>query len=480
MTTIRRFRDLGIEEYHDASAVELAQRVAAGSISPVALTELALSIAETAESSVNAYVSFRREKALRTATALEREARDGTLRSNLHGVPIAVKDNMHLAGEQTLKGSRTSSTEPASDSAPVVDRLMRAGMIAIGKTTTPEFGWKGTGISPLTGVTRNPWNTSRTSGGSSAGSGVTVGTGAVPVALGSDAGGSIRIPASFCGVVGLKPTLGAIPVWPGTVNETLSHIGPLTRSVADARAVLHLTRGADPRDPQSAYPTPLRDQPGRRLRVGFVMSPFGIAPDASVGPTLDAAFTALRRAGIAEVEDVELSMEVPRTIFETLWVSGRGLGFAELIRRHGDIMDPGLARLLPLAERYTLKDYYQALDARRAFSARVFAMYEQLDLLVTPTMPGSPFAAEAEMPDGGEADAPLPWITWTPYTYPFNITGQPAIAIPCGYDAEAMPVGLQIIGPWGHDQRVLDYAQLCETTLAAVVPMRVAPVRRSN
>jgi aspartyl-tRNA(Asn)/glutamyl-tRNA(Gln) amidotransferase subunit A len=357
----------------------------------------------------------------------------------------------------------------------MVGRLVRAGTVVIGKTTTPEFGWKGTGISPRTGVTRNPWNPARNSGGSSAGSGATVGAGAVPIALGSDAGGSIRIPASFCGVVGLKPTLGAIPVWPGTVNESLSHAGPLTRSVADARAVLDLTRGADHRDPQSAYPVALRDAPGKRLRVGVIPRPFGIKVVDGVDLVVKTALEELRSTGIADLVEAELAMPVPREVFEALWVTGRGLGFAELIRAQGEVMDPGLARLLGLAEQYSLADYYAAIDARRAFSAAVFALFERMDLLVMPTLPVTAFAADAEVPVGGEADAKLPWITWTPYTYPFNITGQPAISIPCGFDPEGLPVGLQVVGPWGHDERVLDFAELCERALAGVVTARVAP-----
>ena len=168
-------------------------------------------------------------------------------------------------------------------------------------------------------------------------------------------------------------------------------------------------------------------------------------------------------------------MPVPREVFETLWVTGRGLGFADLIRARGEIMDPGLVRLLGLAERYSLADYYAAIDARRAFSAAVFALFERVDLLVMPTMPRTAFAADAEVPDGGEADAKLPWITWTPYTYPFNITGQPAITIPCGFDPAGLPVGLQVVGPWGHDERVLDFAEQCERALAGLVTARTAP-----
>ena len=469
------YRDLDAGEYRAATALDLGRGVADGTLSPVALAELALGLAAEAEPHLNAYVFFRREAALREAAALEAEARAGRLRSELHGVPIAVKDNMYLAGEPTFKGSRTTDGTPAEVSAPMVSRIVKAGTVVIGKTTTPEFGWKGTGISPRTGVTRNPWNPARNSGGSSAGSGATVGAGAVPVALGSDAGGSIRIPASFCGVVGLKPTLSAIPVWPGTVNESLSHAGPLTRSVADARAVLRLTRGADHRDPQSAYPAPLRDGPGKRLRVGVTAIPFGIRPSDDVGQVIATALGALRVADTCDLVEAELSMPVPREVFEALWVTGRGLGFAGLIRAQGEIMDPGLVRLLGLAEQYSLADYYAAIDARRAFSAAVFALFSRFDLLVMPTMPLTAFAADAEVPEGGEADAKLPWITWTPYTYPFNITGQPAITIPCGFDPAGLPVGLQVVGPWGHDERVLDFAERCERSLAGLVTVRTAP-----
>jgi aspartyl-tRNA(Asn)/glutamyl-tRNA(Gln) amidotransferase subunit A len=465
---------LDLADYQACTALELARRVADGSVSPVQLTECALHLAAAAEPAINAYAALLGERALREAAERAAEARSGRLRSPLHGVPIAVKDNFYYQGEPTGKGSLTSSDAPATESAPMVERLVQAGAIVIGKTTTPEFGWKGTGSSPRTGVTRNPWNPAKNPGGSSAGSGATVAAGAVPVAIGTDAGGSIRIPASFCGVVGFKPTLGAIPVWPGTVNETLSHAGPLTRSVADARAVFELTRGPDARDPQSAFPAPLADPPGRRLRVGVLREPFGVAPDPDVAVLFGRACDRLRSAGLAELEAAaDLGAPLPREVFEAMWVTGRGLGFADLIRRHGDIMDPGLTRLLPLAERYSLADYYRALEARRDFNARMFGVLREWDLLLMPTMPGTAFAAEAEVPPGGETGAALPWVTWTPYTYPFNITGQPAITVPCGLTDGGLPAGLQIVGPWAHDARVLDFAQSCERVLE---PLRVAPL----
>jgi aspartyl-tRNA(Asn)/glutamyl-tRNA(Gln) amidotransferase subunit A len=476
MTTVSKFAPLDIEEYQAATALELASRVADGELSPVQLTECALYLADAAEPTINAYASLLPVRARREAAEREAEARAGRPRGPLHGVPIAVKDNFYYEGEPTGKGSLTSSAEPAKTSAPMVARLVEAGVVVVGKTTTPEFGWKGTGISPRTGVTRNPWDPRRNSGGSSAGSGATVAAGAVPIATGTDAGGSIRIPAAFCGVVGFKPTLSAIPVWPGTVNETLSHAGPMTRSVADALAVFALTRGPDLRDPQSVFPAPLTDPPGRQLRIGVVREPFGLAPDTAVASVFDRACALVRSAGLADLTDIaDLGMPLPRDIFEALWVTGRGLGFADLIRRHGDVMDPGLARLLPLAERYSLADYYHALEARREFNARMFGVLTEWDLLLLPTMPGTAFAADAEVPPGGEADAPLPWITWTPYTYPFNITGQPAITLPCGPATDGLPVGLQIVGPWAHDNRVLNFALSCERALAPLNQIRVAP-----
>jgi aspartyl-tRNA(Asn)/glutamyl-tRNA(Gln) amidotransferase subunit A len=477
VTAPARYATLSPAEYQASTALGLARQVAGGSLSPVQLTECALELAQAAEPAINAYAALRPDRARREAAEREAEARAGRIRGPLHGVPIAVKDNFYLQGEPTGKGSLTSSDEPAHESAPMVARLVDAGAIVIGKTTTPEFGWKGTGISPRTGVTRNPWDPARNSGGSSAGSGATVAAGAVPVAIGTDAGGSIRIPAAFCGVVGFKPTLGAIPVWPGTVNETLSHAGPLTRSVADARTVFELTRGPDPRDPQSVFPAALTDQPGgRRLRVGVVREPFGITPEAHMAEVFGRARALLGAEGLAELTELtELGAPLPRDVFEAMWVTGRGLGFADLIREQGDVMDPGLARLLPLAEQYSLSDYYRALEKRRAFNAQLFALFGDWDLLVMPTMPGTAFAAEAEVPPGGEAGAPLPWITWTPYTYPFNITGQPAITVPAGLAADDLPAGLQIVGPWGHDRRVLDFAEVCEQALAPLNLNRVAP-----
>lgn len=484
---------LGVEEYQASSALRLGERIARGELSPVQLAEVALEVARDREPAINAYAAFMPERALAAAAELEAEARSGRVRSALHGVPIASKDNIYIAGEPLGKGSLTSAGTVAETSGPFVARLEDAGAVIIGRTTTPEFGWKGTGISPRTGVTRNPWDPSRNSGGSSAGSGATVGSGAVPLATGTDAGGSVRIPAAFCGVVGFKPTLGAIPVWPGTVNENLSHAGPLGRTVADVRAMFALARGADGRDPQSAFSTAVPAEElgglgsdgrlvpaasGHLLRVAVVREPFGIAPSDEVGAAFDASLALLHDAGVAEFTEFVLPAELPRRIFEALWVTGRGLGFDALIRSQGEVMDPGLARLGGeggLAHSYSLPDFLSALGERRAFNAAFFGIFDSFDVVLTPTMPLTAFAAEDEVPPGGEADAQLPWITWTPYTYPFNITGQPAVTIPTHLRPGTLPIGLQIVGPWAHDLRVLAFASLCEAVLAPTNETRVAP-----
>ena len=473
------FADLSPDRYRRLTAKQAARLVADGIVSPVHFAEHALALAKAAEPRINAYVRVLEDDALRAAGEREAEARAGRLRGKLHGVPIAVKDNFYLAGHPVSRGSRTASDAPVTENAPMIERILAAGAVIVGKTTMPEFGWKGTGSSPLTGITRNPWDLSRNPGGSSSGSAATVSAGAVPIALGSDAGGSIRIPAAFCGVAGIKPTLGRIPVWPGTVTESLSHVGPLARSVEDAALVVSATAGPHPRDPLSysaSEPAPREALSRLRagaLRVAVAAEPFGVAPDDGVAAAFEDAIGRLRTGFPAAWADTELGIPLPRGIFETLWVTGRGFGFSDVIAARGAEMDPGLVRCGALAGDYSLADFLRAMDDRRRLNARLAATLETWDVLVMPTMPLTAFAAEDEVPPGGEADAPLPWVTWTPYTYPFNLSGQPAVSIPCGFDVNRLPVGLQIVAKWGADSLALAVARRFEKILGRARP---APV----
>ena len=467
------FKDIGPAEFVRSSARRLGRLVAQRRVSPVQLAECAIGLAKKLEPQLNAYVMFLEDYARKGAAAREAEARKGRLRGPLHGVPIAIKDNFYLKGFPATRGSRTSTEYVPESNSPMIDRMLDAGVVIIGKTTMPEFGWKGTGNSPLTGVTRNPWNPRLNTGGSSAGSAATVAAGAVPIALGSDAGGSIRIPAAFCGTVGLKPTLGRIPVWPGTVTETLSHQGPLCRDVTDAALVLRACAGPDARDPLS-YGSAATANPERRkrlrsgtLRIGVCAAPFGVQVAAEVGELFARATSRLRRKTGGVFKNAMVDTDLPYESFETLWVTGRGLGFAELIAKHGEKMDPGLARLATLARDYSFADYFRAISDRRKFVSFACELLDRFDVLITPTMPLLPFRAEDDVPEGGDLSAPMPWMGWTPFTYPFNLSGQPAISIPCGFTGNGLPVGLQIVGPWGEDELVLAVARSFETCLAA-------------
>ena len=473
------FADLSPDRYRRLTAKRTARLVADGIVSPVHLAEHALARAREDEPRINAYVRLLEDEALRAAGEREAEARAGHLRGKLHGVPVAVKDNFYLAGHPVTRGSRTATDTPAAETAPAIERVLAAGAVIVGKTTMPEFGWKGTGSSPLTGITRNPWNPERNPGGSSSGSAATVASGAVPIALGSDAAGSIRIPASFCGVVGMKPTLGRIPVWPGTVTESLSHVGPLARSVEDAALAVAVTAGPDRRDPLS-YGAPDASPRGAlarlragTLRIAVAAEPFSIAPGSGVAAVFADAIGRLREKLPAAWTETGLDIPLPRGIFETLWVTGRGFGFAEVIAARGEEMDPGLVRCATLAEDYSLRDFLGAMDGRRRLNAELASALEAWDVLVMPTMPLTAFAAEDEVPPGGEADAPLPWVTWTPYTYPFNLSGQPAVSIPCGLDGDRLPVGLQIVAKWGADRLAIAVARRFERILGRARP---APV----
>jgi aspartyl-tRNA(Asn)/glutamyl-tRNA(Gln) amidotransferase subunit A len=465
------FIEIGEEEYMSQSAGQLGKLVADGRHSPVQLAERALDLAKRSESAINAYVCFLDDYAKGVANEREAEIRGGRNRGPLHGVPSAIKDNFYLKGFPVTRGSRTGVGYTATFDSPIIERVLEAGAVIVGKTTMPEFGWKGTGNSPLTGITRNPWDRTRNPGGSSAGSAATVAAGAVPLALGSDAGGSVRIPASFCGVVGLKPTLGRIPVWPGTVTETLSHAGPLCRFVDDARLLLAATGGADARDPLSFGAGPRIDAARQaRLsegccRIGLMENPFGLELKPDVSEVFSLALDKIRTSVEANYSSVSFDEPLPREIFEVLWVTGRGLGFGDTFSSFGSVMDPGLVRLEGLAGAYSVTQLFRIMEARRNFVSAAFALLETVDVLVMPTMPIVAFDADAEVPIGGEGSAPLPWVTWTPFTYPFNLSGQPAISIPCGLTQAGLPVGLQIVGAWGHDELVLDVAERFESGL---------------
>ncbi|MGW5635280.1 amidase [Streptomyces sp. NPDC003832] len=440
------------------TAVQLLDGYRTGAFSPVEATRAALERAELIQPEVNAFVRITAEPALARARESAERWRRGEPAGLLDGVPVTVKDILLMRGAPTLKGSRTVPERGAWDEdAPSVARLRAHGAVFLGKTTTPEFGWKGVTDSPLTGVTRHPLDPARTAGGSSGGAAAAVALGAGPLALGTDGGGSVRIPASFCGIFALKPTYGRVPLYPASAFGTLSHVGPMTRDAADAALMMDVIGVPDSRDWSALGPAPGSFSDGldggvRGLRVAYSPS-FGgqVAVRPAVAAVVRRAVERLAGLG-AHVEERDPDLSDPVDAFHTLWFSGAArvtqrLGAGRLVE-----LDPGLREIRALGARYSALDYLAAVDVRMDLGRRMGRFHDTFDLLVTPTLPITAFEAGAEVPKGSGHRR---WTGWTPFTYPFNMTQQPAATVPVGTDGDGLPVGLQLVAARHRDDLVL-------------------------
>jgi aspartyl-tRNA(Asn)/glutamyl-tRNA(Gln) amidotransferase subunit A len=398
----------------------------------------------------------------------------------LDGVPVGIKDLMLTKGWPTLRGSRTiDPDQPWTDDAPAVARLREHGAVLLGKTTTPEYGWKGVTDSPLTGITRNPWNLDRTPGGSSGGASAALAAGFCPLATGTDGGGSIRIPASFAGVAGLKPSFGRVPAWPSSPFGTVAHVGPMARTIADCALMLQVMAEPDPRD-WFALPAEARDftvgldDGVAGLRIAWSVD-LGYAPvDAEVAAITERAVQVFAELG-AWVDPASPGFEDPAPIFRTHWYAGAAAAIGDFSAEKMALVEPALARVVEEGLRIGLVDYLKATQARAALGARMRAFHQDWDLLVTPTIAVPPFEAGRLTPAStAGVDWRDDWTTWTPFTYPFNLTQQPAASVPCGFTADGLPVGLQIVGPMHADALVLRAARAFEA--ATDWHMRRAPI----
>jgi aspartyl-tRNA(Asn)/glutamyl-tRNA(Gln) amidotransferase subunit A len=442
----------------ELTALELVARYDSGELSPVEALESCLARIEADDPAVNAFCLVDAERARAEAMASERRWRAGAPAGALDGVPVAIKDVFLTAGWPTLRGSRAiDPSGPWEDDAPVVSALRRHGAVLPGKTTTPEFGWKGVTDSPLCGITRNPWDLSRTPGGSSGGSAAALATGMVPLALGTDGGGSIRIPCSFSGLPGIKPSFGRVPVWPASPFGVLSHAGPMARTVADLALLLDVLAEPDARDwtalepPAAGFAEQLAGGVDG-LRIAFSPDLGYVAVDPEVARLAADAAATFEGLG-ARVERVDAGFEDPRACFDVLWSAGA----ASLVRALGDpppddLLDPGCREIVHGARSYSAPDYLEALAARDALGITMSLFHRDWDLLLTPTIPTPAFEAGREVPPGS---ADPRWPSWTPFTYPFNLSQQPAGSVPCGFTAAGLPVGLQIVGPRYRDDLVL-------------------------
>jgi aspartyl-tRNA(Asn)/glutamyl-tRNA(Gln) amidotransferase subunit A len=448
------------------SAAALLDGYRSHRISPREVVQAVLARIAAHNPGLNAFVLIDEEGALRAAAESEARWHQGRPAGALDGVPVTIKDLTLAKGWPTLRGSKMIARDQAWDvDAPAAAALKAAHAVILGKTTTPEFGWKAVGDSPLSGITRNPWHRDFTPGGSSAGAAVAAAAGFGALHQGSDGAGSIRIPAAFTGIVGFKPSLGRVAAWPPSPFAIVSHTGPLARSVADAALMFQVLARPDPRDPY-ALPHDPRDWTAdlddgiAGVRIAFSAN-LGYAPaDVKVDPEVAAAVAQGVRLleGIgARVEQVDPGFANPRDAFAVLWDAAAAKVLAGFTAEQRKLADPGLERIAQAGVGLAATDYLAAEGERAALLTRMNAFHQRFDLLVTPTMPITALPAGRDMRDGDRH-----WIDWSPFSYPFNMTRQPAASVPCGVSAGGLPIGLQIVGPSFGDALVLRAARAFE------------------
>jgi aspartyl-tRNA(Asn)/glutamyl-tRNA(Gln) amidotransferase subunit A len=458
-------------------ATELADLIRRRHISPVEPMEAILSRIEDLQPRLNAFITVCAEQALENARQAEADIMGGKPLGPLHGVPFSVKDLLWTEGVRTTFGSRIFESHVPTEDACCVRRLKKAGGILVGKTTTPEFGHKAITDSPLFGTTRNPWNLERTPGGSSGGAAAAVASGLGPLAVGTDGGGSVRIPASCTGTVGLKPTLGRVPhPHAPDLFGNLSHIGPITRTLSDAALMMELMGGPDRQDPCSCrfpketYLSCLGPEKTESLKG------WRIAWSPTLGNTdVDAEVLHLTGRAIKVFEDLGCHVEETGPVFGLLeepylviFHSAFAARLGEHLPRFREKLDPSLVAAIENGSAYGAADLQRALFVRARVFQKVERFFERWDLLITPTLssPALPVTHSTLDPviiNGKTAGSVR--AAWYPYTYPFNMTGHPALSVPCGCTSGHLPVGLQMVGPWLGERALLKAGAAFEKAL---------------
>jgi aspartyl-tRNA(Asn)/glutamyl-tRNA(Gln) amidotransferase subunit A len=433
-------------------ATELVALIRARKLSPVELTSAVLARIERVNPALNAFCTLTPDLACAAARRAEEVLMNGSAPGAIHGVPFTIKDLAFTAGIRTMGGSRIFEHRVPDADAPFVRRLKQAGGVMLGKTTTPEFGWKALGDSPLTGITRNPWNRGMTSGGSSSGAAVAAAAGLGPLQQGSDGAGSIRIPSAFCGIYGLKPSYGRVPMWPTSNTDSASHTGPMTRTVADAALMLTVMAGPDPWDRTSLDGAPADylgqlDRGVKGLRVAWSPDLGGLRVDPDVAAVCRQAALAFQEVG-AIVEEVRPAFADSRHMIRCMWNVHEAGNYGPYLAEWRDRMDPGLVASIEDGLRYSGAEYVAMRGRKLAYWDSVRPLFETHDLLLTPAVSVAAFDVGRLNPVGWP-DHAWDWFDWASFSYPFNFTGQPAATVPAGFTPSGMPVGLQIVGrPW--------------------------------
>ncbi len=459
-------------DIYNVSASNLLDLYEWKTVSPLEVTSAVFERIAEVDGEVNAFSFLNQDAALKAAAESEARWARGEARGVVDGIPVTIKDIVKSTDWPMLRGSKTGDEEMSLDEdSPAVARLREHGAIFIGRTTTPEFGWKGVTDSPLTGITRNPWDTSKTPGGSSGGAAAAAALGMGALHIGSDGGGSVRIPAGFCGIFSLKPTSGRVPVYPASIFGTLSHIGPMTRTVRDAALMMNVLIEPDSRDWYSLPYDPWDYRAGldlgvRRLRIGLSIDLGYVDVDPEVAAAVRDAARVFEELG-ATVEEIAPPFDSPLECFNRHWYLACRRLVGSFSKEQQAEMDPGLIEMIEEAASITLNDYQDAIDERVRLGQTMNAFHEDYDLLLTPTLPIPAFDAEQQVADPATQSR---WPDWTPFSYPFNLTGQPACSAPCGFTKSGLPIGLQIVGPRFADPLVMRAAAAFEDERPFIMP----------
>jgi aspartyl-tRNA(Asn)/glutamyl-tRNA(Gln) amidotransferase subunit A len=453
----------------DLTACDLAAAIRNKTVSPVEAVEAILMRME-ARRDLNAFLAVPAERARTEAKKAEAAIHRGDPLGPLHGVPFSAKDLINTEGVATTQGSALFAGSIPSTDAVAVARARAAGAILIGKTTTPEFGHKPFTEGPLFGRTLNPLSEGHTCGGSSGGAAVAVAAGMGPLALGTDGGGSIRIPASCCGIVGLKATLGAIPhLQPPDLFGANAFVGPMARNISDTRLLFEAVAGPDRRDPygQGETPPPRRLVVGEKARIGFLLR-CGNRLDRAVEAAIVAAMRQAETLGMA-VEPIELDLVSMEPHFLVMLRSQLLTRLGAAAKRNPEKLDPTLIATMEAGRGYTATDLWEAHYARTDCFGKIQKILAAFDLIASPTLSAPPLPVGvdplARITIAGQ-DAGTIRGAWYPYTFPFNLTCHPALSLPCGWTEERLPIGLQLVGHWHDDAFLLDVAERLETAFA--------------
>lgn len=448
------------------SVPELLKLYKAKKASPVDAAKESLKQALKYNPIFNALCFMDEKATLHQAKASEKRWMNGESKGPLDGVTVTIKDWFHVKGWPTRQGSKTTSALPQqSDSLPVA-RLKDAGCIFIGKTTLPEFGHKGVTDSPLTGITRNPWNLQKTCGGSSGGAAVAAATGMAHLNLGSDAGGSIRIPASFTGVFGFKPSPGLVPSWPPSLFSTLSSAGPLTKCADDAAAMLDVLAQPDLRDwnSSSAAKTDFSsviDKPLPKLKIAVAHGINATSVQQDVLAVFEEKIKHLEALGTVEIIDLKIPLLVDT--FNSHWMAVASYMASDYTTKQKRDMDPRFLHWASRGDALHLRDYLQAEYDRMIIGSTFKMLLADYDLIVTPTTAMAAFDCGMNMPNDAKGKA---WEDWTPFTYPANLAKLPAVSLPCGMTKNGLPVGMQVMSGYRRDVLLMQAAKWLEKEFA--------------